>query len=226
MAKPSRWNAEKRYQIVKEALSQKEPMGQIAWRHQVSEGLIYCWRDKFFEGGKAALAFDGRSGSKREKVALERQVEDLQKLIGEQAVEIRFLKRLSRAKTELGRSGSGMGIRRTNGQTGDEAIGIIADELLPTGARDEGLPQATTRSSIGQARRGFTRSGHQTSRSGPSSSTGLCPGMGQYNSRCSWKQPDELLPGAQERGIDPAQAPCAQLTPGRRAAPSPAYRTR
>src|SRR5258705_13544496 len=59
MAKPSRWNAEKRYQIVKEALSQKEPVGQIARRHQVSEGLIYRWRDKFFEGGKAALAFDG-----------------------------------------------------------------------------------------------------------------------------------------------------------------------
>jgi transposase-like protein len=30
-----------RYQIVKEALSQKEPMGQIARRHQVSEALIY-----------------------------------------------------------------------------------------------------------------------------------------------------------------------------------------
>jgi transposase-like protein len=96
MAKPSRWNAEKRYQIVKEALSQKEPVGQIARRHQVSEGLIYRWRDKFFEGGKAALAFDGRNGNHSEKVALERQVEDLQKLIGEQAVEIRFLKRLSR----------------------------------------------------------------------------------------------------------------------------------
>ena len=41
MAKPSRWTAEKRYQIVKEALSQKEPMGQIARRHQVSEALIY-----------------------------------------------------------------------------------------------------------------------------------------------------------------------------------------
>lgn len=38
MAKPSRWTAEKRYQIVKEALSQKEPLGQIARRHQVSEG--------------------------------------------------------------------------------------------------------------------------------------------------------------------------------------------
>ena len=35
LAKPSRWNAEKRYQIVKEAFSQKEPVGQIARRHQV-----------------------------------------------------------------------------------------------------------------------------------------------------------------------------------------------
>jgi transposase len=97
MAKPSRWTAEKRYQIVKEALSQKEPLGQLARRHQVSEGLIYRWRDKFFEGGKAALAFDGRRVGGGEKAALERQVEELQKLIGEQAVEIRFLKRLSRS---------------------------------------------------------------------------------------------------------------------------------
>ena len=97
MAKPSRWTAEKRYQIVKEALSQKEPLGQIARRHQVSEALIYRWREKFFEGGKAALAFDGRKGGGSEKVALERQVEELKTLIGEQAVEIRFLKRLSRS---------------------------------------------------------------------------------------------------------------------------------
>lgn len=98
MAKPSRWTAEKRYQIVKEALSQKEPMGQIARRHQVSEALIYRWREKFYDGGKAALAFDGRrKGLNEEKTALERQVEELQKLIGEQAVEIRFLKRLSRS---------------------------------------------------------------------------------------------------------------------------------
>ncbi len=67
MAKPSRWNAEKRYQIVKEALSQKEPIGQIARRHQVSEELIYRWRDKFFEGGKAALAFAGAMGAKARK---------------------------------------------------------------------------------------------------------------------------------------------------------------
>ena len=77
MAKPSRWTAEKRYEIVKEALSQKEPVGQIARRHQVSEGLIYRWRDKFFEGGKAALAFAGRNVSRGEKAAPERQIEEL-----------------------------------------------------------------------------------------------------------------------------------------------------
>ena len=86
MAKPSRWNAEKRYQIVKEA-EPKGAMGQFARRHQVSEALIYRWRSSFFEGGKAALAFDGRTGSGREKAALEGQVEELEKLIGEQAVE-------------------------------------------------------------------------------------------------------------------------------------------
>jgi transposase-like protein len=65
MAKPSRWTAEKRYQIVKEALSQKEPVRQIARRHQVSEALIYRWREKFFQGGKAALAFVRSQGIRR-----------------------------------------------------------------------------------------------------------------------------------------------------------------
>ena len=62
----------------------------------MSEALIYRWREKIYEGGKAALAFDVGPRSGREKAALERQGEELQKLIGEQAVEIRFLKRLSR----------------------------------------------------------------------------------------------------------------------------------
>jgi hypothetical protein len=37
MAEPSRWTAEKRYQIVKEALSQKEPMLQGDFTDYVTE---------------------------------------------------------------------------------------------------------------------------------------------------------------------------------------------
>ena len=43
MAKTSQWNVEKRYEVVNEMLSQKEPIGQIARPHQVSERLIYQW---------------------------------------------------------------------------------------------------------------------------------------------------------------------------------------
>ena len=114
---PSRWTAEKRYQIVKEALSQKEPVGQIARRHQVSEGLIYRWRDKFFEGGKAALAFDGRNVSHGEKPALERQIEELQKLIGSRRSRSVFKTaveelRPSWAEVEVARVAEGLTVKR------------------------------------------------------------------------------------------------------------------
>jgi len=55
----------------------------MRWRHEVSEGLIYRWRDKFYQCGKAALATEGRSGTSGEKGGLEGQIEELQKLIGE-----------------------------------------------------------------------------------------------------------------------------------------------
>ena len=114
---PSRWTAEKRYQIVKEALSQKEQVGQIARRHQVSEGLIYRWRDKFFEGGKAALAFDGRNVSHGEKPALERQIEELQTLIGSRRSRSVFKTaveelRPSWAEVEVARVAEGLTVKR------------------------------------------------------------------------------------------------------------------
>ena len=49
-----------------------------------------------FEGGKAALAFEKGGGARSEREAFEAQIEELQKVIGEQAVEIRFLKKLSK----------------------------------------------------------------------------------------------------------------------------------
>ncbi len=96
MPKPSRWTGEKRYEIIQEVLGHKEPVAQIARRHAVSDALIHQWRERFFKGGKAALAFEGGGASKSEREAFEAQIEELQKVIGEQAVEIRFLKKLSK----------------------------------------------------------------------------------------------------------------------------------
>lgn len=97
MPKPSRWTAEKRYEIIREVLKHEESISQIARKYQVSDAVVHRWRERFFEGGKAALSFDGTGKPKTEQRILESQIEELQKVIGEQAVEIRFLKKLSRS---------------------------------------------------------------------------------------------------------------------------------
>ena len=58
MPKPSRWSVEKRYEIVMEVIKGKEPIAQIARKHQVSDAIIHKWRERFYEGGKAALNFE------------------------------------------------------------------------------------------------------------------------------------------------------------------------
>ena len=97
MPKPSRWTVEKRYEIVMEVIKGKEPIPQIARKHQASDAIIHKWRERFYEGGKAALNFEnGTTASRSQEEALQQQIEELEKVIGQQAVEIRFLKKLSK----------------------------------------------------------------------------------------------------------------------------------
>jgi transposase len=97
MPKPSRWTVEKRYEIVMEAIKGKEPIAAIARRHQISDAIIHKWRERFYEGGKEALNFEsGGSASRSREEVLQQQIEELEKVIGQQAVEIRFLKKLSK----------------------------------------------------------------------------------------------------------------------------------
>jgi len=99
MPKPSRWTQEKRYEIVMETVRGKESISAIARKHQVSDALIHRWRERFFEGGRAALAMDGGDRYRSQTEALKGQIEELQRVIGEQSVEIRFLKKLCRGST-------------------------------------------------------------------------------------------------------------------------------
>jgi len=95
--KPSRWTVEKRYEIVMEVIKGKEPIAQIARKHQASDAIIHKWRERFYEGGKTALNFEsGTSPARSREETLQQQIEELEKVIGQQAVEIRFLKKLSK----------------------------------------------------------------------------------------------------------------------------------
>jgi len=61
--------------------------------------MYYRWRDKFFEGGKKAL-MNGSSDDKHYKA----EIENLQKIIGKQAILIEILKKQS-SYWEQGRGG-------------------------------------------------------------------------------------------------------------------------
>src|SRR4029077_17676295 len=41
-----------------EAIKGKEPIAQIARKHQVSDAIIHKWRERFYEGNKSALNFE------------------------------------------------------------------------------------------------------------------------------------------------------------------------
>ena len=73
----------------------KESIAQIARNHMVSDAVLHRSRGRFFEGGKAALEFDGEAAIRQrsQQEALERKIEELQTVIGEQVVEISVLKK-------------------------------------------------------------------------------------------------------------------------------------
>ena len=58
-------------------------------RNGLSQTMCYKWRDAFLEGGKKT--FESRNESHDH--ALEVEIEELQKIIGKQAIEIEVLKK-------------------------------------------------------------------------------------------------------------------------------------
>ena len=74
--------------IVMEGLKEKRSVVEICREHQISQTLYYRWRDKFLEAGKRGLA-GGVSGDNAHKA----EIEKLQKIIGQQAIQIEILKK-------------------------------------------------------------------------------------------------------------------------------------
>jgi transposase len=97
MGKPSKLSETQKLEVVLLLLRQQEPAAVLARRYGVSEATLYRWRDEFLEGGKAALAGDrpGRNGSASRVVALERELGERDRVIGELTVANRILKKVS-----------------------------------------------------------------------------------------------------------------------------------
>ncbi len=81
---------EEKTAIVLEGLKGEISVSELCRKHGISQTMYYKWRDKFLEGGKKWLTGNGISdGSKSEKA----KIEELERVIGKQAVEIQILKK-------------------------------------------------------------------------------------------------------------------------------------
>ena len=75
--------------IVLEGLKGDITVAELCRKYKISETIYYRWRDKFLEGGRKAFIC---SETAREK-ALEKRIEELEKIIGRQTIQIEILKK-------------------------------------------------------------------------------------------------------------------------------------
>ena len=84
--KKRKFSADFKKQVVNEVLSGTLTMAQATRQYELSSGLIQNWKEKF----QAGLISDAPTPRER---ALEAKVADLEQMIGQQAVEIKLLKK-------------------------------------------------------------------------------------------------------------------------------------
>ena len=97
MGRRSDLGIEKRTEAVLSLLRREESAAKVARRYGVSEQSLYRWRDQFLEAGKAGLASVGGKGDPRDRVieALERDVAERDRVVGELTIANRILKKVS-----------------------------------------------------------------------------------------------------------------------------------
>jgi len=81
---------EEKLAIVLEELKESTNISELCRRHGISQTSYYRWRDKFFEGGKGALASNGAAKTSSE--ADKARIAELERVIGQQTVEIQVFK--------------------------------------------------------------------------------------------------------------------------------------
>jgi len=86
--KKRNWKIEEKLSIVLQGIKNQKTITEICSENKISQSQYYKWRDRFLEGGKKAL-----SNRKMKDNRKEVEIEQLQKLIGKQAIQIEILKK-------------------------------------------------------------------------------------------------------------------------------------
>ena len=96
MPKESLKSVEEKLAIILEGLKENTNISELCRRHGITQTSYYNWRDKFLDGGKSSLANNGSRSSISD--AEKAKVAELERVIGQQAVEIQVLKKSLRLR--------------------------------------------------------------------------------------------------------------------------------
>jgi transposase len=98
MGRKLRLEVGQRLEAVMAVLRREEPVAVIARRYGISENSLTRLRDRFLEGGKAALADGvGQGGAAGEVVRLKRELDEHKRVIGELTIANTILKKVGEA---------------------------------------------------------------------------------------------------------------------------------
>ena len=77
--------------VVLEAIKEQSTSAELAQKHKLHPGQISTWKREFLAG--ASTIFEKGSGTKSKRSEAEEKEDDLLKIIGQQKVELDFLKK-------------------------------------------------------------------------------------------------------------------------------------
>jgi transposase len=90
--RPRKYSADQKLAVVQEAAQPGMTISYVARRHSIAPSLIFGWRRRMSEGGKEAIRADDEVVAKAEVLALQKQVCELQRVLGKKTLENEILR--------------------------------------------------------------------------------------------------------------------------------------
>jgi transposase len=99
-----RWSVAEKIRFVEESLQPGMSVSFVARRHGISPSLLFNWRRRMAEGGRAAVRVDDEVIGAPRVRQLEERIRELERLLGRKTMEVEILKEAltaARAKKPL-----------------------------------------------------------------------------------------------------------------------------
>lgn len=87
-----RYSVDQKLAVLQEAAQPGMTISYVARRHGISPSLIFGWRRRMTEGGKEAIRVDDAVVARAEVRALEKRIQELERVLGRKTMENEILR--------------------------------------------------------------------------------------------------------------------------------------